>query len=177
MMATSILAGDYKGMRIHTGRMEHLRPTASRIRESIFNLAQALSGVRVLDLYAGSGTLGFEALSRGAESVTFVDHDRKATQIIERNCKLFPGRQVAIFRMDSLTFLNRFDEQFGIIFADPPYGTENLPLLRESAWAHVAHSGFLIIESAIRDGWQDGDATIRRYGDTQISVFEKEKGL
>ncbi len=133
-----------------------------------------VSEAKVLDLYAGCGTLGFEALSRGASSVMFVDHDRRAIEIIELNGKLFRGHDVEVARMDSFEYLSRSDENFDLIFADPPYGEVNLPVLKTSAWTHLIGGGFLIIESAFRDGWRDGHATIKRYGDTQVSLFKKE---
>ena len=80
-----IIAGSRKGARIHAPKGRETRPTGDRVREAAFNLIGPVDGMRVLDLYAGSGAMGLEALSRGAESATFVEADRAAAQTIVRN--------------------------------------------------------------------------------------------
>lgn len=174
MISTSILAGDFKGTRLKVGRIRRLRPTVSRIRGSIFNIVSDIRGATVLDLYAGVGTLGFEALSRGAISVTFIDYHREAVNLIRQNSFLFKNRDITVFMMDSMRFLRKTDKKFDVIFADPPYGTQNLSALKRLAWDHLAEEGTLVIESAVRDQWCEKNALIKRYGDTQISIFKKE---
>ena len=174
MITTSILAGEFKGTRLQTGKMNRFRPTSSRVRESIFNIVSQVKGAIVLDLYAGAGTLGLEALSRGAFSVLFVDSDKEAIRVIRRNSRLFKNRDISIRRMDSIRFLKIKETFFDIILADPPYGLENLMELKQFAWDRLATGGTLVIESSFRDSWQDKQATIKRYGDTQISFFRKE---
>jgi len=174
MTKTSILAGDYKGTQLITGQAGRFRPTTSRIRENIFNLISDINGKIVLDLYAGAGTLGFEALSRGAFSVTFVDKNPEVVKLLHHNSRLFEDCDISILLIDSLRFLKKQGSIFDIIFADPPYGTKNLSGLKQLAWDRLSGGGTLMIESAVRDLWREKSAVIRQYGDTQISIFKKE---
>ncbi|MFQ6674079.1 MAG: RsmD family RNA methyltransferase [Fidelibacterota bacterium] len=171
MGGTLILAGKFKGTRLRTGTARRIRPTLSRVRQGIFDLLADVSGKVVLDLYAGAGTLGFEALSRGAESVIFVDRDREAIRVIKRNSGLFTGIRISVERGDSLGFLRNSRKKYDIIMADPPYGGEDLGHLEEAAAARLEPGGILMIESSFREQWRHEDAIIKRYGDTQISIF------
>lgn len=132
-----------------------------------------ISGTHVLDLYAGSGALGFEALSRGAASVTFVDRGADAIRLLRQNARQFGKCPIDIIRADSIRFLNRKRKRFDIIFADPPYGLGNLALIKRQSWENLKKGGYLVIESAVRDGFRDEEALIKRYGDTQVSIFNK----
>lgn len=172
MMADStvIVGGLFKGRRIRTGRGQQIRPTQSRVREAIFNLLPDLSGAEVLDLYAGAGTLGFEALSRGAVSVTFVERSKSAIRLLRTNSILFDDGTVTIVQDDCLRFLQKSEETYNVILADPPYGMVDLPDLKQKAVKRLKKGGILVIETAVRQSWRDEDAVIRRYGDTQVSL-------
>jgi 16S rRNA (guanine966-N2)-methyltransferase len=126
-----VIAGDAHGRRIKAPRGLNTRPATVRIRASIFSRLGArvdLSGVRVLDLFAGSGSLGLEALSRGAASATFVDTGRTATGAILRNLRTFGfqmrGRVITTDVMNALASLGAAHERFDVVFIDAPYAND-----------------------------------------------------
>ena len=117
-----VIAGSAGGIQLNVPS-RGVRPTMDRVKEAIFSsLGEAVIGARVLDLFAGSGALGIEALSRGATSVLFVDEDRQSTMAIEKNLAKTKFR-ARVTGQDVFKFLKRYSstENFGIIFADPPY--------------------------------------------------------
>ena len=117
----NILAGRFKGHNIRTVAKASYRPTASRIRKSIFDILGDLDGCSVLDLFAGSGILGFEAASRGAAEITFVDNDRRNVKLIHLNSQILQNQvDIKVVRKDWIRYL-RMRYKFDIIFADPPY--------------------------------------------------------
>lgn len=123
-----IIAGLYRHQRLKPPKGEQTRPTSSRLREALFNICQqSIEGARFLDIFAGSGAMGLEALSRGAQSATFIESHKEAVQCIESNIQhLKVQSQCQILRGDvfaMLEFLARQRKQFDIIYADPPYRT------------------------------------------------------
>jgi 16S rRNA (guanine966-N2)-methyltransferase len=115
-----VVAGEFKGRRLVAPRGAHTRPTADRVREALFSMLGDVEGARVLDLYAGSGALGIEALSRGAASAVFVERDPAALTAIERN--LAPlDVEASVERADALRWLARAEGPFDLVFCDPPY--------------------------------------------------------
>ena len=115
-----IVAGEYGGRRLHAPRGTRTRPTADRVREALFSMLGDVSGARVLDLYAGSGALGIEALSRGAASAVFVERDARAAATITRNLDAL-GADAEVRRQDALRFLASGAGPFDLVFCDPPY--------------------------------------------------------
>ena len=120
-----IIAGQYRGQRLKAPKGPQTRPTASRLREALFNICQnRIERARFLDLYAGSGAMGFEALSRGAESAVFIDAHKEAIQCIEANAaSLQVQSQIQVFRGEAiatLAWLEKQGDPFDIIYADPP---------------------------------------------------------
>src|SRR5881396_300110 len=163
-----IIAGEFKGRRIKTPTGK-VRPTSDRVREAWFSiLQQSLPAARVLDLFAGSGALGFEALSRGAVSVDFVENGKATLAAIRDNATtLNVGDRVTIHRSDALRFAERLQPaQYDVAFADPPYASEDAEhvagIFRATPFARV-----LGIEHRTNLSL-DGDDT-RRYGDTAIT--------
>jgi len=168
-----VVAGQFKGRRLATPRGTRTRPTADRVREALFSLLGDVGGVRVLDLYAGSGALGIEALSRGAASAVFVERDPPAVAAIERNLAAI-GVDAVVVRQDVMRYLPRADGPFELVFCDPPYDSaarlagplaQHLPLLTsddarivtESDKRHPLELPFpLLVE--------------RAYGDTRIAI-------
>jgi 16S rRNA (guanine966-N2)-methyltransferase len=157
------------------------RPTSERVREALFSALEAavgLDGATVLDLYAGSGALGLEALSRGAAAATFVESDRKAVEVLRRNAVSLglPGARVLPGSVETV-LAEAAAEPYDVILADPPYavGNDRLGevLARLDAGGWLAPDGVLVVERAARDGappWPDGLAPgrARRYGDTVL---------
>lgn len=125
--AVRIIAGDWRGRRIHFPAAPGLRPTSDRRRETLFNwLAADLSGARCLDLFAGSGALGFEAASRGAARVVLIEASREvAAALAESAAALDPGRFQTVHARAS-SYLNRTPESFDIVFVDPPFAQPRL---------------------------------------------------
>jgi 16S rRNA (guanine966-N2)-methyltransferase len=166
-----IIAGEFKGRRLKTPASDKVRPTADRVREAWFNIVQrSLRGARVLDLYAGSGALGFEALSRGAATADFVEVHRAALTTLRANIKLLHVEErTTIHRQDALKFAQQLHAgQYDVAFADPPYASEQAPLLvamfRLTPFARI----FAIEHPA--DQPMPGDDT-RRYGDTGVTFI------
>lgn len=123
-----IIAGIYRNRTLFSPKGEQTRPTASRLRESVFNICQNnIEGARFLDIFSGSGSMGLEALSRGAQSATFVDANKQALQCIEKNIELLKVKhQSKVMRGDVFTvlqFLKNQGNTFDIIYVDPPYRT------------------------------------------------------
>jgi 16S rRNA (guanine966-N2)-methyltransferase len=126
--AVRIIAGEYRGRRIAVPDRPGLRPTPDRVRETLFNwLGQALEGLACLDLFAGSGALGFEAASRGAARVVMVEHDKAAFEVLKENRLLLNSNRVELVLDDALAYLRRSREAFDVVFLDPPFGQNVLP--------------------------------------------------
>ncbi|MFJ8819132.1 16S rRNA (guanine(966)-N(2))-methyltransferase RsmD [Amycolatopsis thermoflava] len=176
---TRIVAGAASGRRLKVPA-QGTRPTSERVREALFNALEAageLTDARVLDLYAGSGALGLEALSRGAADAVFVESDRRAVQVLKANVSaLGLGGSVRSGPVETV-LAQPADEPFHLVLADPPYsvGAEKigtvLAALAVGGW--IAEDGLVIVERALRDGepdWPAGFAPVRtsRYGDTAL---------
>lgn len=135
-----IIGGQWRGRKLSFPDVQHLRPTGDRIRETLFNWLQTeIIGAHCLDLFAGSGALGFEALSRGASQVLFVENSSKAVQQLKDNCRLLSCSELQIIQDDALRLLNtRPASKFNVVFLDPPFQFAILPkiikLLTENGW-------------------------------------------
>ncbi len=170
-----VVAGAFKGRRLHVPPGGGTRPTADRVREALFSMLADVGGARVLDLYAGSGALGIEALSRGAQSALFVERDRRAAATIERNLGLV-GVSAAVRREDVLAFLGRPAEAaYDLIFCDPPYdlGPRIAGRLAESLPAFLSENARIVTESDKRNPLELGLPLLvqRSYGDTQVGIY------
>ena len=124
-----IIAGRFKGVRLPSPRNKSVRPTTDRVREALFSaLGDAVQDSRVLDLFAGTGAFGFEAVSRGAESVVFVDQDRLVTKLLSQTAgSLNVQDRVVILTLtasQAIAKLAGLGRKFGIVFLDPPYETD-----------------------------------------------------
>ena len=125
-----IIGGEWRRRWINFPAVEGLRPTPDRVRETLFNwLGQQLDGKTCLDLFAGSGALGLEARSRGAAQVTLVERDRKAMQALRENAKTLRMDRLEFLETDAMPLLAREQQRFDVIFLDPPFHKDVLPLL------------------------------------------------
>lgn len=124
-----IIAGEFRGRKLEFPDVEGLRPTADRIRETLFNwVREQIPGENCLDMFAGSGAMGFEALSRGAAEVVFIEQDAKASRSIAANIQLLEINKAKLISDNALYWLSQQhdpQEQFGMVFLDPPF-KENL---------------------------------------------------
>ena len=171
-----IVAGSRKGARIAAPPGLATRPTGDRVREAAFNLIGPVDGATVLDLYAGSGALGLEALSRGAASATFVESDRAACRIISENLvKLgFTGARVAC--ADAVSALRGETRSYDLVLVDPPYEewAELESRLAEQLCRVLAPGGLLVVETDSRTEpiLPLALRTSRRYGSARLTLFE-----
>jgi 16S rRNA (guanine966-N2)-methyltransferase len=182
-MSIRIIAGELKGRKLRSIRGNKTRPTAARIREAIFNiLAFQISESTVLDLFAGTGAFGIEALSRGAESVVFVDVDKDSISVLQENVQGLSLENLAkIIRWDltrNLNCLGSFRSAFNLIFMDPPYNKN----LIEPALLHLHNSqcmesgARIVIEHSHREPVLNSRLPFevsdqRRYGKTLVSFL------
>jgi 16S rRNA (guanine966-N2)-methyltransferase len=170
-----IIAGSRKGARIFAPRGRDTRPTSDRVREAVFGLIGSVEGASVLDLFAGSGAMGLEALSRGAASAVLVESDRDACRTIERNLAKLGLTGGRVVRSDAVRFLAAERSAYDLVFVDPPY--ELLESLRMSLADHLprvlAADGLLVFESraTAEPELPLAVSTSRRYGSTRITVF------
>jgi 16S rRNA (guanine(966)-N(2))-methyltransferase RsmD len=154
------------------------RPTTDRVREALFSSLQSridFSGRTVLDLFAGSGALGLEALSRGAEQISFVDQSTRAVSAIRRNVEILSAEDCCqIYRDDAVRFLKRLrGDSFDLVFADPPYGYATVESLPDLILPIVNKGGMLILEHDHRRDFSahSGLVQTRSYGGTVLSYF------
>jgi 16S rRNA (guanine966-N2)-methyltransferase len=171
-----VVAGEFGGRRLRMPKGAATRPTADRVREALFSMLGDLSGARVLDLYAGSGALGIEALSRGADSAVFVERDRSAASVIERNLADL-GLEQRVIADDALRFLARGQGVFDVVFCDPPYdsGPRIAGTLAERLPALLADNARIVTESDKRNPLELSFPLVRErsYGDTRIAIHAR----
>lgn len=147
-----VISGTARGRRLKELQGMDTRPTTDKVKESMFNIIQFdLEGRKVLDLFAGTGQLGIEALSRGAAHCTFIDTRRDAVAVIKENLKSTNfSQQSSVMQSDSLAFLSSCREKFDIIFLDPPYQTDFLDRCMETVvmFDILNEHGIMVCESA-----------------------------
>ena len=142
-----IIGGQWRSRMIDFPDGEGLRPTASRVRETLFNwLGQSLHDRHCLDLFAGSGALGFEAASRGAASVVMVEKSKMACLALETNREKLKAGNCRIVTGDALTFLATNREKFDIVFLDPPFASELMPALLARIQTQLTEGGVVYAE-------------------------------
>ena len=171
-----IIAGTHRGARIAAPKGAATRPTGDRVREAAFNLIGPVDGATVLDLFAGSGALGLEALSRGAASVTFVEADRAACRTISDNLAKLKLTGARITCADAVWTLRQETRAYELVLVDPPYEdwAELEPRLAEHLPRVLAPDGLLVVETGARDepSLPLRLRTSRRYGSARLSLFE-----
>jgi 16S rRNA (guanine966-N2)-methyltransferase len=174
-----VVAGSAKGRTLVAPEGSRTRPTSDRVREAIFNalysLGDAAGDARVLDLYAGSGALGIEALSRGARHATFVDRDRGAIGAISQNVHVAGvDDRSDVVRADALDWLGRAPGEYDLVLCDPPYDFGRWPELLSSLET-VVPLGVVVLESdrAVEPGAAWDVIRSRRYGGTVVTIIHR----
>lgn len=178
MKGLRILAGKYRGQVIHTSHKLSYRPTASRVRKSMFDIIGNLSGKSVADLFAGTGIMGFESASRGAETVVLVENDALTINYLKKNLDRLSFEGINIVDINVFQFLKKNDK-FDLIFADPPYGWfsesaggERIPKLIDSCMRSLKPGGEFILEAPAEFSVSCTDT--RKYGDTRLNFWRKK---
>ena len=169
---TSLIAGKYKGKKLYQFSNKYVRPTQAKIRKSVFQILEPFDGLEVMDLYAGVGTLGFEALSRGASRAVFVEKEHSVYKILEKNTELFQNEKIKLHLCDAVQFISQtYCGKFDIIFADPPYTMTSFNLLIEKALNCLKPEGIFCMEMKKQDV-TESPYRVKHYGNTQV-VFWK----
>jgi 16S rRNA (guanine(966)-N(2))-methyltransferase RsmD len=175
-----IIAGEHKGRRLARPTADGLRPTSDKLRETLFNvLASRVEGSRVLDLFAGTGALGLEALSRGAAEVVFVERDPRAIAILTENvARCEAGARSRIVRAPVERASSRVPGTFDLILADPPYDLPDPDRFLGAFVERLAEDGLLVLEHARRrriPGTLSGLTRIRTIlsGDSALALFSR----
>jgi 16S rRNA (guanine966-N2)-methyltransferase len=171
-----VIAGSRKGHRLSAPRGEHTRPTGDRVREAVFNIVGPVDDAVVLDLFAGSGALGIEALSRGASSVTFVESDRAACRTIADNLAKLKLTGARVTCGDAVWAVRRDSGIYDLILVDPPYEawSELEPKLAQHLPRLLAPEGLLVVETGARTEptLPLPIRTSRRYSSARLTLFE-----
>ncbi|PEN14666.1 16S rRNA (guanine(966)-N(2))-methyltransferase RsmD [Longibacter salinarum] len=173
-----IIAGRFRGHTIESPPGHLTRPSTARTRESLFALIDSriyLDGAEVLDLFAGTGALGLEAISRGASLVTFVEQDAEVLEYARRNAQELGVEDQCIFiNGDALTYLRRYNgPELDLILADPPYDLDGLRDIPDLAIPHLQTDGVLTLEHSSHDWFDEhpNQMTSRKYGRTIVTIF------
>jgi 16S rRNA (guanine966-N2)-methyltransferase len=170
-----IIAGTHRGQRIAAPKGTSTRPTSDRVRENAFNLIGPVDGASVLDLFAGSGALGLEALSRGAGRAVFVDSDRDACRTINANLDKLKLHAVVLCQ-DVLRAAGSERSAYDLVLCDPPYDFDSSRLASHLARL-LAPDGLLVYESAGREPPPElpllTETTSRKYGSARLTLFRR----
>ncbi len=176
-----VITGEAKGRPLETLEGADTRPTVARVKEGIFSaIAFEIEGRRVLDLFAGSGQMGIEALSRGARSCLFVDRNQKAAAVIGRNLAATKlANRATVICGDALSTLARQTDPFDLVFLDPPYAAELLLPCLEHVSDKVASGGAVLCESDRDTPLPDTVGALQlqreyRYGRVVVRLYRKE---
>ena len=168
-----VIAGTHRGRRVEAPKGQTTRPTGDRVREAAFNLIGPVDDADVLDLYAGSGAMGIEALSRGAASATFVESDRDACRTIDRNLERL-GLLGRVLCQDVARFLGAERRRFDLVLVDPPYELRDHELLARYLPLVLAENGLVVLETAakVEPDLPLAVRTSRRYGSARLTLYE-----
>lgn len=177
-----IISGFLKGRKIDPPKDFTARPTTDFAREGLFNLLfnrAEIGGAKVLDLFSGSGTVGFEFVSRGAAEVISVDSDMNVIKFIRKKAEEFNTPQLRPFRFDALQYISRAGTTFDIIFCDPPFDRENLAEIADAVFAHqiLKKDGLLILEHEDTLSFETHPHYLedRNYGRVKFTFFGYEE--
>jgi 16S rRNA (guanine966-N2)-methyltransferase len=170
-----IISGEHRGARIFAPKGDGTRPTSDRVREAAFNLIGPVEGTSVLDLFAGSGAMGLEALSRGAASAVFVESDRDACRAIDRNVVKLRLGGATVLQRDVFQVLATETRPYDLILVDPPYDFDGDARLAPYLARALAPDGLVVYETTSRrEPTLEGlsTRTSRTYGSARLTLFQ-----
>jgi len=178
-----IIAGTKRGLKLTEFEGEGIRPTADRVKESMFNLiSEYIYGAEVLDLFAGSGALSLEALSRGANNAVLIDKSGKSVKVIKENiAKAGFGNMTDVKNIDAAEYILSCKKQFDIIFLDPPYNKGFIPMVINTVIENdcLSEKGIIVTETDFSEEKYDFESIEcikrRKYGRTFITVYIKNQ--
>lgn len=180
-----VIAGVYKGRKLETVPDNSVRPATDKVRGAIFNVLQSRvhwASATVLDLYAGSGSVGIEALSRGAQSCVFVESNRRVVQYLKSNItSIGADRHATVVHGDAALFVQSTRTPYTVVFADPPYALETLKEIPNNIFSRniVRNDGYLIIEHPARFEFENNAlwtvAVQKVYGNTCVTFFQHNR--
>ena len=179
-----IIAGDWRSRQLHFDDLPELRPTPARVRETLFNwLRNDVVGSNCLDLYAGSGALGFEAASRGAKTVVQVESNVQACRQLKQNAQALSAHQIKIVNRDVLSFLAGDAEPFDLVFVDPPFSknmaVQTCQWLEDKGWLAAFARIYVEVESNLTLGGMPANWTLlksKKAGEVGYHLFERAGG-
>ncbi len=176
-----VITGKARGRVLETLKGDDVRPTTDKVKEAIFSAVQfEIEGRHFLDLFAGCGQMGIEALSRGASTATFIDRSKASVRVIERNLSVTNLKQFArVYTADAKSFLQNTSEEYDIIFLDPPYNKGILQEVLPICAQIIKKTGVIICESALNDEILQKyyKFTLDRqktYGTIKVSIYRHE---
>ena len=165
-----INSGLYKNVNLEIQQNSNFRPTTSLCRKSLFDTIFSLEGKSFLDIFSGSGIIGFEAASRGARHVSFVEMERKYLNQIIKNSKKIDYNNFTFLRRDATRYIKKCD-YFDIIFADPPYNIYNLNIFVDNALKKINKGGYLAVECSAKESLEGYDK-IAKFGETNLLYWK-----
>ena len=170
-----IISGKYKNRILKSIPGNFVRPTSGIVRKSVFEILHPLKNKKILDLFSGTGSLGIEALSRGALSVTFVEKDKKVFKVLLNNIEsICKQEHFNVINKDVFFFLKAHSKKYDIIFADPPYSLIQFDKLKLIISDFLNYGGIFCMENRYQKAEYE-DAKIKNYGKTQIIIWEKKE--
>lgn len=174
-----IIAGEWRGRHVAVPPRPQLRPTPNRLRETLFSwLGDGIQGSRVLDLYAGSGVLGFESLSRGADHATFVECDRRTLTSLRKTCEIFDlsAEKAVVTEARATSWLARNSTPWDLVFLDPPFhATREYQRVLGLIGRHLSSCGVVYVESSSRNDAIDcglEEWKTKEIGEVRIQLFK-----
>ncbi len=186
-----IIAGKFKGLKLHSpqgkGRNSIVRPTSSRVRTNIFNLltnshlGNRVENARVLDLFAGTGVMGLEALSRGASFTTFVENNSTSINLVKRNiAKTNRGAQTSVMNVDATRLPTNSGLPYELVLMDPPYGKnlvmDTLKSIHEGRWTTLRSIVVIESDGPLMPSEEFVISETRRYGSTHVTICTFQQG-
>ncbi|MCH1546614.1 MAG: RsmD family RNA methyltransferase [Candidatus Marinimicrobia bacterium] len=165
-----INSGVFKNISLDIQKNSHFRPTTAICRKSIFDTICSLESKSFLDIFSGSGMIGFEAASRGAQRVSFVEMNKKYLNQIIENSKKLEYNNFTFLRRDAQRFIKKCDN-YDIIFADPPYNIYDLNLFVQNALKKINKGGFLVVECSVKESLEGYDK-IAKFGETNLAYWK-----
>ena len=173
-----VITGSARGRKLLTLPGDDVRPTTDKVKESVFNIIQfAVPACSFLDLFAGSGQIGIEALSRGAAKATFVDSSKSSIEVVRKNLSSTGfENESSVFQLDSIAFLARCGEKFDLAFLDPPYGSGLLQAALRKIGPLMNENGIVVCENPVDEELDDSFENLEkekeyRYGKLKLTKY------